>query len=124
MGFRVLFQEVTDSSGSHLIQLSTIKEICQHDVRITYGPDARVMLLFVVPEAIVQTAGNWQYTQSFVSEKKETTRKRKRGAAATGEEVEVVITEVKKCQSSCLWRTSVCSAIWSNGLYATNNLYI
>jgi len=93
MGFRVVFQ-VTDS-GSHLIQLSAIKEICQH-VGITYGVSAKVMLLFVVPEAIVQTGGNWQYTQSFVFEKEETIRKRKRGAAA-GEEVEV--TEVKKCQS-------------------------
>ena len=75
MGFRVVFQ-VTDS-GSHLIQLSAIKEICQH-VGITYGVSAKVMLLFVVPEAIVQTGGNWQYTQSFVFEEE---------------------TEVKKCQS-------------------------
>lgn len=93
MGFRVVFQ-VTDS-GSHPIQLSAIKEICRH-VRLTYGPTAKVMLLFVVPEEIVQTAGNWQYTQSFVYEKEETIRKRRRGASA-GEEVEV--TEVKKHQS-------------------------
>ena len=33
----------------------------QHHVRITYGVSAKVMLLFMVPEAIVQqTAGNWQ----------------------------------------------------------------
>lgn len=94
LGFRVLFQ-VTDS-GSHLILLTAIKQICEH-VRTTYGEEAKVLLLFVVPDEIVRTAPNWQYTQSFTHYKDVTTNKRKRGAAADADPVDVK--EWQNCQS-------------------------
>jgi hypothetical protein len=60
-GFRITFQST--NSGSHSINLKAIRAICNH-VRITYGENEKVYLIFVVPEEIV-CGLNWKYTQSF-----------------------------------------------------------
>ena len=60
-GFTINFQAT--NSGNHSINLKSIRAICNH-VRLKFGANAKVFLIFVVPEEIVCDA-NWRYTQSF-----------------------------------------------------------
>ena len=60
-GFTIIFQAINSYNPG--INLKSILAICNH-VRITRGANAKVFLIFVVPEAIVCDA-NWRYAQSF-----------------------------------------------------------